>query len=215
MASLVDTRRYGQACVACRKKKRRCLPSDAGGERCMLCERDDDVCQVSRCASRSTSRTGSAEQRSKRRRTNGHTESPVRRISSSETAPGNGIERSTPQTNPAALHDRPSGYGPDTLALQSLSEASSMHDAYSHSPYHASPWTGPSTSSTADDPTPRAMYDGPRTSYDSAVSDFVERVCGPAGLDEPHETLLRTYFAWQGPQHMPVDEKLFRRESES
>jgi hypothetical protein len=48
--------------------------------------------------------------------------------------------------------------------------------------------------------------------YEVAVSDFVERVCGATGQDEPHETLLRTYFAWQGPQHMPVDERLFRRE---
>lgn len=48
--------------------------------------------------------------------------------------------------------------------------------------------------------------------YHSSVHDLVSRVCG-TGTVEPVNELLATYFAWQEPQHMPVDEDLFRRES--
>jgi len=205
-----DIRRYGQACVACRKKKRKCLPSDSGGDRCMLCERDGDECQVSRWACPSLSGVLIAKWRSKRRRTSSRVERPTGQTQTSDAGPGDHISQRISFSSPAAPLVRPSGFEPDTMALQSLSEASTIHDSYTH--YTSSPWAGPSTASTGDGPTPRAMRTGPRTPYHLAVADFVDRVCGPPGQDEPQETLLKTYFAWQCPQHMPVNEKLFRRE---
>ncbi|OCF42308.1 hypothetical protein I317_03811 [Kwoniella heveanensis CBS 569] len=64
--------------------------------------------------------------------------------------------------------------------------------------------------------TPRSMATGHGSAYLTAMSDLLTRVCGDRGMrEEANEQLLRTYFAWQGPQHMPVDEALFRRDMAS
>ncbi|WVF70007.1 hypothetical protein IAT40_004793 [Kwoniella sp. CBS 6097] len=64
--------------------------------------------------------------------------------------------------------------------------------------------------------TPRSMATGHGSNYLAAISDLVTRVCGErVPRPEANEMLLRTYFAWQGPQHMPVDEALFRRDMTS
>jgi hypothetical protein len=49
--------------------------------------------------------------------------------------------------------------------------------------------------------------------FRSAVDDMVIRICGLESDIEPDEELLGIYFAWQEPQHMPVDEALFRRKT--
>lgn len=47
--------------------------------------------------------------------------------------------------------------------------------------------------------------------YQSSIGDLLSRVCGSQTSPEPVDELLAIYFAWQEPQHMPVDEGLFRR----
>jgi hypothetical protein len=47
--------------------------------------------------------------------------------------------------------------------------------------------------------------------YQSSINELLSRVCGSQMTPEPVEELLAIYFAWQEPQHMPVDEVLFRR----
>ena len=66
--------------------------------------------------------------------------------------------------------------------------------------------------STDDDLTPRSTGTH-GTTYRMAVSDLVKTICGDCSQLEVDEVLLGIYFAWQAPQHMPVDEGLFRRES--
>ena len=56
-----------------------------------------------------------------------------------------------------------------------------------------------------------SMTVGHGSVYQSSISDLLSRVCGSQMASEPVEELLAIYFAWQEPQHMPVDEVLFRR----
>lgn len=60
--------------------------------------------------------------------------------------------------------------------------------------------------------TPRPMTTGHGTTYTAAIGALVSSVCGSRTEVEPNEQLLSTYFVWQSPQHMPVDEALFRRD---
>jgi hypothetical protein len=56
-----------------------------------------------------------------------------------------------------------------------------------------------------------SMTVGHGSVYQSSINDLLSRVCGSQMTPEPVEELLAIYFAWQEPQHMPVDEVLFRR----
>lgn len=44
----------------------------------------------------------------------------------------------------------------------------------------------------------------------SSTPSYISPVPLPSAI-RPDEVLLQTYFAWQCPQHMPVDEQFFRR----
>jgi hypothetical protein len=68
------------------------------------------------------------------------------------------------------------------------------------------------SSGIVNDIAPSPMAVGHGSTYQSAMRDLVTRVCGETHENEPNEELLSLYFAWQEPQHMPVDEDLFRRE---
>lgn len=58
--------------------------------------------------------------------------------------------------------------------------------------------------------TPRGQS-GQGDTYQTAVSYLVRQVCGESSHLEVDEVLLGIYFTWQAPQHMPVDEQVFRR----
>lgn len=76
--------------------------------------------------------------------------------------------------------------------------------------------TGPSeiipTTRTLSPPPPRPMAVGHGKTYLTAMRDAVDRVCGDTSRFQVDEQLLQTYFVWQAPQHMPIDEELFRSE---
>lgn len=57
---------------------------------------------------------------------------------------------------------------------------------------------------------PRPPASAYKTNHPSATSGHVQL---GSGDDRVSEDLLRMYFAWQAPQHMPVSESLFRREN--
>jgi hypothetical protein len=56
-----------------------------------------------------------------------------------------------------------------------------------------------------------SMTGGHGAVYQSSINELLSRVCGSQMASEPVKELLAIYFAWQEPQHMPVDEVLFRR----
>lgn len=62
------------------------------------------------------------------------------------------------------------------------------------------------------DTTPQILQSAVHSNtYQAAVTDLVHSICSDPTELEINETLLATYFAWQAPQHMPVDERMFRR----
>ena len=69
---------------------------------------------------------------------------------------------------------------------------------------------GSSPTGLATDTTPRGQTAQGDT-YQTAVSYLVRQVCGESSHLEVDEVLLGIYFTWQAPQHMPVDEQVFRR----
>ncbi|XAO27529.1 hypothetical protein I312_106385 [Cryptococcus bacillisporus CA1280] len=66
------------------------------------------------------------------------------------------------------------------------------------------------TTRTLSPPSPRPMAVGHGETYLTAMRDAVDRVCGDTSRFQVDEQLLQTYFVWQAPQHMPIDEELFR-----
>jgi hypothetical protein len=84
---------------------------------------------------------------------------------------------------------------------------------YGTLPLDMNAFRGPDTpaldsGSSAESP---SMTVGHGSVYQSSINDLLSRVCGSQSTPEPVEELLQIYFAWQEPQHMPVDEILFRR----
>lgn len=100
--------------------------------------------------------------------------------------------------------DRAKGRGRKRVTVRASSssrtrDSSSPRRSTTH--YPTSPFDAPTTST---------MSVGHGTTFLTAMREAADRVCGDAlQLDEQ---LLQTYFVWQAPQHMPIDEEAFRRE---
>jgi hypothetical protein len=100
-----------------------------------------------------------------------------------------------------------------TWETASVLDSFQSHDIPDSQVYHVPTAVSVGETSALSEPTPRSMKAGRGAKYTSAVTEFVERVCGENSTrPEPNRLLIDTYFSWQCPQHMPIDEQLFRRE---